>query len=83
MQNQKIMLIEETDSDQPLALTPARSFRPPDMVVVEIATSAGQPCVTNHVPTQVVTNPTINATDHSIMNTTPNQGAISCPIHHE
>ena len=77
------MLIEETDSDQPLALTPASSFWSPDMVVIEIATSAGQPCVTNHVPTQVVTNPNINATDHSIMNTTTNQGAINCHIHQD
>ena len=39
--------------------------------------------VTNQVPNQVMTNPDVNATNHSIANTSIKQGASGCPIHYE
>ena len=83
VQNQQIMLTEWSDSDQTLPLTPVSSFGPLDMVAINAATSTGQPVVTNQVPNQVMTNPNVNATNHSIVNTSTNQGASGCPIHHE
>ena len=41
VQHQKIMLIELTDSDQTLPLTPVSSFRPPDTGTIDMATSTG------------------------------------------
>ena len=37
----------------------------------------------NQVPNQVMPNPNINATYHSIVNTSSNHGAGGHPIHHE
>ena len=39
--------------------------------------------MTNQVLNQVTTNPNVNATNHLIVNTSTNQGAGGCPIHHE
>ena len=77
------MSIEHTDSDQTLPLTPVSSFRPPDMVTINMATSAGQPVVTNQIPNPVMTSPNVNATNHSIVNTSTNWGASGYFIHHE
>ena len=76
------MTIEWTDSDQTLPLTPVSSFGPPDMVTIDMDISAGQ-VVTNQVPTPVTTNPNVNTTNHSIVNTSTNQDAGGHPIHHE
>ena len=39
--------------------------------------------MTNQVPNPVTTNPNVNATNHSIVNTSTNQGAGGHPIHYE
>ena len=39
--------------------------------------------MTNQVPNQVMINPNVNATNHSIVNTSINKGAGGHPIHHE
>ena len=77
------MLIEQSDSDQTLPLTSVSSFGPLNMVTIDTAISAGQPVVTNQVPNQVITNLNVNDTNHSIVNTSNNQGANDHPIHHE
>ena len=74
------MSTEWSDSDQTLPLTPVSAFGPPDTVAIYMAMSTEQPVVTNQVPTQLVTNPNINATNHSIVNTNTNQGASGHPI---
>ena len=38
--------------------------------------------MTNQVPNQVVTNPNVNATGHSVLNTSTKHGASGFPIHH-
>ena len=81
--NEEIILIEWSDSEQTPPLTPISSFGPLDTVTINTATSAGQPVVTNQVPNQVVTNPNVNATNHSIANSSTNQGASGHPICHE
>ena len=53
------------------------------MVTNDTAVSKGQPGVTNQVPNLVTTNPNVNVTNHSIVNTSTNQGAGGHPIHHE
>ena len=53
------------------------------MVAISMPASAGQPAVTNQVPNWVMTNPNVNATNHSIMNPSTNQGARGHPICHE
>ena len=54
------------------------------MVTIDMAASIGLPVVTSKVPTyQVKNNPNINATNHSIANTSTNQDASGCPICHE
>ena len=45
--------------------------------------STGQPVVTSQAPTQVMTNPSVNATNPFVMNISTNQGADGCPNHHE
>ena len=69
MQNQKIMSIEQTASDQTLTLTPVSCFGPLDTVTIDAATSTGHPIVTNQVPNQVMTKPNANGTNHSVVNT--------------
>ena len=56
-----------------LLLTPVSSFGPLDTVTIEMATSAGQPAVTNQVSNQVMTNPNVTTTNHSMVNTSINQ----------
>ena len=68
------MSIKQSDSDQNLPLTLVSSFGPPDTVAINMVMIAGQPVVTN----QVVTNPNIDATNHSIANT-----STSHSIHHK
>ena len=53
------------------------------MVAINMPASEGQPVVTNQVPNQVMTNHNVNATNHSIMNTSTNHGASGHPICHE
>ena len=77
------MSVEESDSDHTLPLTPAISFGPPDTVAIDMTVYTGQPVVTSQVPTQVMTNPSISATNPFVTNTTTNQGASGCPTHHE
>ena len=69
------MSIKWSDSDQTLPLTPISSFETLDMVAIYVAMSVGQPVVTNQVPNQVMTNPSVNATNHSIVKTSINQGS--------
>ena len=63
---------------------PASSFRPLDTAAIDMTVSTGQPVVTSEVPTQVMTNPSINATNPFVktMNTSTNQGASGCPTCH-
>ena len=82
MKNQKIMSIEWSDSDQTLALTPVSSFGPLGTVTIDMAVFAGWPVVNCQVLIQVMTDPNVNATNHSAANTSTNQGAIGHPIHH-
>ena len=77
------MLIIQSDSDQTLPLTPVSSFGPLDTVGIDMAMSTGQPAVTNWVFNQAMTNPNITTTNHSMANTSTNQGASGCPIQHE
>ena len=49
------MSIEWSDSDHILPLTPASSFRPLDVVTINMAMSTIQSVVTSQVPTQVMT----------------------------
>ena len=72
------MSIEHTDSDQTLPLTLVSSFGPLDTVTINMATSAGQPVVTNQTPNPVTIR--INVTGHSIVKTSTNQGASGCCI---
>ena len=53
------------------------------MVTTDMAMAVGQPVVTNQVPCLVMTNPNVNVTNHSIVNTSTSQGASGCPIHQE
>ena len=53
------------------------------MVTFITAMSAGQPVVTNQVPNLMMTNPNVNATNLSIVNTSTNQGSSCHPICHE
>ena len=77
------MSIKHPGSNQALPLTLISSFAPSDMVTINMATSTGQPVVTNQIPNPLTTNPNINATNHSIVNTSTNQGASCHPIHPE
>ena len=77
------MSIVQSDSDQTLPLTLVGSFWPPDIFTIDMATSAGQPAVTNQVSNQATTNPNVTNTNQSVVNTSTNQGANSHPIHHE
>ena len=45
-----------------------------------MAMSTEQPVVTNQVPNPVMTNPNVNATNHSIVNDSTNQGAGGHPF---
>ena len=53
------------------------------MVATDMAVSTGQLVVTSQVPTQVMANPSINATYLFVMNTSTNQGTSGCPTLHE
>ena len=64
-------------------LTQVSSFGPPDTVTINMATSTGQPALTNHVSNQAMTNTNVITTNQSMANTSTNQGASGCPIHHE
>ena len=55
----------------------------PDTVTIDMAMSAGQPVVTNHIHDQVATNPNVNAIKPTVANTSTNHGASGHPIHHE
>ena len=72
-----------SQTDHTLPLTPASSFRPPDKVAIDMAVSTGQPVVTSQVPTQVMTNPSVSATNPFVMNTSTTQGASGHPTCHE
>ena len=52
------------------------------MVTIKTAISARQ-VLTNQVHNPVMTNPNVNATNHSIVNTSTNEGAHGHLIHHE
>ena len=82
-ETRKNMSIELTDFNQTLPLTLVSSFGPQVMVTIDKATSAGQTVVTNQVPNLVMTNPNINATDHSRANIITNQTTSGCSIHYE
>ena len=77
------MSVEQLDSDHTLPLTPASSFGSLDMVAIDITVSTGQMVMTSQVPTQVMTNLSVNATNPFVMNTSTNQGASGCPTCHE
>ena len=74
------MSFEHKDSYQTLPITPFCSFGPPDMFAIDTAISAEQPVMTNQVHNLVMTNPNINGTNHSIVNTSTNQGAGGHPF---
>ena len=75
--------VNQTDLKNTLSLTPASSFGPPDMATIDMTVSTEQPAVTSQVPTQVMTNPSVNATNPFVMNASTVQGASGCPAHHE
>ena len=62
------MSIIQSDSDQTLLPTPISPFGPLDTVAIDMATSAGQPAVTNQVSNQAMNNPnvTTTTTNHSM-----------------
>ena len=62
---QIIILIKWTDSNQTLPLTPISSFGLPVTVTISMGISAGQPVMPSQVPNQVMTNPSLNATNLS------------------
>ena len=77
------MSINQLDSDHTLPLSPASSSGAPDTVAIDITVSTGQPVVTSQVPTQVMTNPSISATNPFVTNANTNHGTSGHPTHHE
>ena len=77
------MSVKQSYSDHTLSLTPACSFRCPDMVPIGMAVSTVQLMVASQVATHAMTNTRINAANPFPVITSTNQGASGHPTYHE
>ena len=75
------MLVEQSDTEQTIPLTPMSCSGPLDTADVVIPVPTGQPVITNQVPTQTATNISANITNPLVNST--NQDACGHPTHHE
>ena len=77
------MSIIRSDYDHTLPLTPASFFTPLDTVAIDTTIPTGQLVVTGQVPTHVMINTSVNATNPFLRITRTNQGVGGYPTHHE